>query len=115
MNLYTLYDRFNSSIIILICYLVVVVRLHVNLCLIYIYFYLYYDHTIDFPSGDGFELVKLTSQICKHIVCVFPKNISRKQIIKLMKYVNLPCQVEKIHLYSKHKLTVLYFGPKFKS
>ena len=67
----------------------------------------------DFPSGDGVELIKLTLKICRNIICVFPKNISNQDIHDLMFEVGAKCLVEKIHLYKKHKLTIIYFGEMF--
>ena len=66
-------------------------------------------------TGDGFDLVSLATQRCPHVVCIFPKNITRKQIRQLTTLVNLPCVVEDIFLHHKQKMTVLYYGHKFQT
>lgn len=67
------------------------------------------------PSGDGFELVKLAATECKNIVLMIPRNTSRKHLRQLQGYVELPCIVEEVYLYMKHKMTVVYIGELFAS
>lgn len=73
----------------------------------------YFNMKTDFPSGDGFELIKLAAKFCPNIICVFPKNMDKHQIDELVEVIGLKCVVEEIFLYTKHKLSVLYFGPMF--
>lgn len=66
-----------------------------------------------FPSGDGVELINLSLKVCKNIICIFPRNICKQQIRKLSSDNNIDCLIEDIHLFGKHKMTIIYFGPLF--
>ena len=74
-------------------------------------------------TGDGFTLLKKASEITPYIILIIPKNVTNKQLRKLHKYINMhypvataapvPCIVEYIYLYDKHKMTVVYYGDIF--
>lgn len=73
-------------------------------------------HTM-IPSGDFFELIKLTRHIAANIVCILPKNTPKRQIEEisttiLNKNVH-PCMVEDVYINHKCKMTVVYFGLLF--
>ncbi len=67
------------------------------------------------PSGDGHELLQLTSQISSHIVFIVPKNTSRKQLEEISESIHLPLRIQKISLYDKPKMIVAYYGSYFQS
>ena len=69
-----------------------------------------FDMSTDFPSGDGLELIKLAYKVSKNVICVFPKNIVKTQVHDLALELQAQCRVEKIFMYEKHKLSIIYFG-----
>lgn len=73
----------------------------------------FFDMQTDFPSGDGLELVVRAAKVSKNIVCVFPRNIMKQQVMEMMVAIDSSCRIEEVYLYGKHKLSILYFGPMF--
>jgi hypothetical protein len=72
-----------------------------------------FDMYTDFPSGNGLELVVKAAKVSKNIVCVFPRNIMKIQVMEMAKAIDSPCRIEEVYLYGKHKLSILYFGSIF--
>ena len=88
-------------------------------CTIYSTYTNIYYTLIYFYIGDGFTLLKRASEITPYIILIIPKNVTNKQLRKLHKHINMstskdiPCVVEYIYLYDKHKMTVVYYGDIF--
>ena len=55
-----------------------------------------------------------TAAAFPHFVCVFPKNVATADVTALaMAAGGLPCVAERVSLYGKEKMLVLYFGRRF--
>jgi hypothetical protein len=71
------------------------------------------------PSGDFFELIKLTRHVARNMVCILPKNTPKSQIeeicTSLLNNCIHPCLVEDVFINGKCKMTVVYFGLLFAS
>ena len=77
--------------------------------------YKYFDMRTNFLSGDGLELIKLAFRVTKNVICVFPKNIMKSQLNEFIEEENIvDCRLDEIHLYKKHKMSIIFFGPLFK-
>lgn len=68
-----------------------------------------FDMTTGFPSGDGYGLIRLAAQVCGKIVCVFPRNIDRRQVQSFAHRLEMDYLIEDICLYRKHKMSIIYF------
>ena len=64
----------------------------------------------NFPSGNGYELIKLALSVCSNIVCIFPRNTINKHMKDFAKKMNTTCFVEDVQLYGKKKMKIYYFG-----
>ena len=69
-----------------------------------------FDMTTGFPSGDGYELIRLAAQVSGNIVCVFPRNIDRGQVQSFAAQLEMDYLIEDIYLYAKHKMSIIYFN-----
>ena len=69
-----------------------------------------FDMTTGFPSGDGYELIRLAAQVCGNIVCVFPRNIDRRQVQSFAAKLEMDYLIEDMYLYAKHKMSIIYFN-----
>lgn len=73
----------------------------------------YFDLETMITSGNGMELVESASRVSSHIIFIVPKNTKLKQLYEISNRINLPIRIQKISLYDKLKMIVVYYGEYF--